>query len=75
MDPMSAVIRLERAVRDVQAILREQLVAGGLSAEEALRRVRDVVEDEDFVRFQRALEGVEASEETPTGPEDPLPYR
>ncbi len=76
MDPLPAVLRLDRTVREAQAVLRDQVLPGGLSADEALRKLRDVLEDEDFLRFQRTLEGnPEPGDESPRGPEDPLPYR
>ncbi len=75
MDQMTAIIRLDRVVRDAQAVLRDHLTSGTMTADDALRRLRDVLEEEDFVRFQRALEGTGGPEAEPIGPEDPLPYR
>ncbi|MGQ7791255.1 hypothetical protein ACUN0C_02475 [Faunimonas sp. B44] len=75
MDQMTAIIRLDRALRAAQAVLRDHLTSGTMTADEALRRLRDVLEDEDFVRFQRALEGTGTPDAEPIKPEDPLPYR
>jgi hypothetical protein len=76
VDQIAALIRLDRVVRDAQAILRDQLLPGGMAADEAIRRLRDVLEDEDFLRFQRGLEGMpEPGDEGPRSAEDPLPYR
>lgn len=75
MDHVAALIRLDRAVRDAQSVLRDHLLTG-MSDADALRKVRDILDEPEFLRFQRSLEGIpEASEEEPRGPEDPLPYR
>ncbi len=75
MDQIPALIRLDRAVRDAQAVLRDQLLSD-MSADDAVRKLRDVLEDEEFLRFQRSLEGMpEPGDDRPRGPEDPLPYR
>ena len=76
VDQISALIRLDRVVREAQAVLRDHVLSNGLAPEDALRKLRDVLEDEEFLRFQRSLEGIpEPGDEGPRGPEDPLPYR
>ena len=76
VDQVAALIRLDRAVREAQAVLREHLLPGGMAPEDAIRQLRDVLEDEEFVRFQRSLEGIpEPGDEGPRGPQDPLPFR
>ena len=75
MDTVAALIRLDRAVREAQAALRDNLLPGGASDADIIRKLRDVPEDEDFVRFQRGLEGTDRPEAEDIGPEDPLPYR
>lgn len=76
MDQVAAIIRLDKVVREAQAILRDATLGAGLSAADAIRKLRDVLEDEEFLRFQRSLEGhAEPGDEGPRGPEDPLPYR
>lgn len=74
MDQTSALLRLDRTVREAQAVLRDHLVDKAMSDREALERLRGILEDEDFLRFQRALEGLDLPPEE-IGPEDPLPYR
>jgi hypothetical protein len=74
MDPTTAVIRLDRTVRDAQAVLRDHLTSREMSDRDALERLRGILEDEDLLRFQRALEGLDQPPEE-IGPQDPLPYR
>jgi hypothetical protein len=77
VDQIAALLRLDRVVREAQAVLRDHLLSGGgMNAEDAVRKLRDVLEDEEFLRFQRSLEGMpEPGDDGPRGPEDPLPYR
>jgi hypothetical protein len=76
VDPVAALIRLDRVVRETQAVLRDHLLDGGMTADEAVRRLREVLEDEGFVAFQRSLEGMpEPGDQGPRGPQDPLPFR
>jgi hypothetical protein len=75
MDHIAALIRLNRTVRDAQSVLRDHLLRG-LSDAEAVRKLRDVLDEPDFLRFQRSLEGLpEPGDDEPRRPEDPLPYR
>jgi hypothetical protein len=75
MDAIAALIRLDRIVREAQAALRENVLPGGPSDEETIRTLREILEDEDFTRFQRDLEDLDRPEAEKIGSADPLPYR
>ena len=75
VDQIAAILRLDRIIRDAQAVLRDHLLSGGMSDEETIRKLREMLEDEDFLRFQRALEGMPEPGDDGIGPQDPLPYR
>lgn len=74
MDQITALMRLDRVVRKAQAVLRAHLTDSRMSDRDALEQLRDVLDDEDFLQFQRILQGREEGPEA-IGPEDPLPYR
>lgn len=74
MDQIKALMRFDRTVREAQAVLRDHLTDSRMSDRDALQRLREILEDEDFLRFQAQLEGREERPEE-IGPEDPLPYR
>lgn len=72
----AALIRLDRTLREAQRVLRDYVVSGrSHSAETVVDELLAILDDEDFVAFQKSLEGEADSEPRPIGPEDPLPYR